>query len=62
MLLIHTPKHFYKTSISLSWLRRRGTHHGKQSKKIPLKEGGKALFLTKWIPSKCVIIIMLKKG
>lgn len=46
MLLIQTPKHFYKTSISLSWLRRRGTHHGKQSKKIPLKEGGKEHFFS----------------
>lgn len=29
MLLIQTPKDFYKTSISLSWLQHRGIHHGK---------------------------------
>lgn len=29
MLLIQTPKDFYKTSISLNWLQHRGIHHGK---------------------------------
>lgn len=39
MLLIHSPKDFYKTSISLSWLQHSGIHRGKKSKKC--SEGGK---------------------
>lgn len=34
MLLIQTPKDFYKTSISLSWLQHSGIHQGSKSKKI----------------------------
>lgn len=61
MLLIHSPKDFYKTSISLSWLQHSGIHRGKKSKKCSEGEKKTKTFLTKWIPSKWVIFIMLYK-
>lgn len=60
MLLIHTPKDFYKTSISLSWLQHSGIHQGSKSKKICVRARKKTFHIT-WILSKRVILIMMLK-
>lgn len=60
MLLIQTPKDFYKTSISLSWLQHSGIHQGSKSKKICVRARKKTFHIT-WILSKRVILIMMLK-
>lgn len=56
MLLIHTPKDFYKTSISLSWLQHSGIHRGRKSKKCSegekYKKKKKLFLLSGFSPSK----------